>query len=413
MLETSSKPPDTLEKPDWHRLLLPEIQGFMKTHADDNIPALALKKPPRPDWPYALILDQIKARQKAAGKLPDVFLSSNRVILPPPDLIEQASSQATALYKAGLVGGRNFADLTAGAGVDSWALAQSFKSGICVERDPHTAALLKHNLEALELEHLTVRTCAAEDFMASAEAENLDLAYLDPQRRNTNKRGIFRLEDTAPSVLDVLPALKKNAKAIMLKCSPMLDIDLGIKTLKHVAAVHVLEWQKDCKELVFILQPDQENDPDHIPITAAMLGDNGQPQRALTFTRAQETQADCVIGPPSHYLYDPGPAFHKAGCFRFLAAHFGLQKLHPSTHLYTSANLRPEFPGRIFTIDKITKPQASAFETPQANLAIRNFPVSVPDLRKKLKLADGGENYVFACTASDGQKILIHTQKAV
>lgn len=401
-------PPEALA---WQRLLEPEIAAFIRRHEHEDVAKLALQKPPMPGWPYPLILDQIKTRQKAADKFPAAMLSTSRIVLPRADLVEQASSQAAAAYKASLVSGRNFADLTTGAGIDSLALALQFETGFCVERDEYAASLLRHNFKELGINHIEIRHESAEQFMAGFSGA-LDLVYLDPQRRNEQKRGLYRLEDTAPNILELLPAFKDKARRVMLKASPMLDIDLGIKSLGCAENVHVLERGRECKELVFLLRPQDQPEPDQIPITVAVLDEQGKAAHSFTFTRAQEREAVCEIAQPLRYLYDPGPGFHKAGCFRFLAAHYGLKKLHPSTHLYTADRPCSDFPGRSFIIENITRPEASLMPARSANIAVRNFPASVAELRKKLKLQDGGDHYLFACTLADDRKAIIQTRKA-
>ena len=389
-----------MQGPVLETLLNDDIIAFIRDHAGADVRQLALTKMP-PPWPRAAILDQIRARQKAKDKIPD-WLAQDRIILPSVDLLEQCSSTATAQFKASLVGGDTFVDLTAGAGIDTAALATRFPSGIAVERDQHNADCLSHNLPLMHAGHVHVQNTSAEDFIATMPP--VDLAFIDPQRRSDSKRGIMRLEETSPNILDLLPALK--AKQVLLKTSPVLDIDLGIQQLGHVSAVHVLEWRSECKEILF-LRGDTAPEP---VIHAHRLNDSGQPQRTLTATRAEEENAPCAYAAPSRYLYEPGPAFMKAGLFRTMAARYGVKKLHPSTHLYTSEEKIEDFPGRIFEIMSVLSVDKKSMPS-KANLAIRNFPGTVDDLKKKLGIKDGGSVYLFACTLHDEQKRIIACRK--
>lgn len=392
---------------NWQNLSNPDIQKFIAAHAKDDVKTLALKTPPDPNWDYPLIMDQIKARQKAAVKTPS-WCAQDNIIFPRPDIIEQASSEATALYKASLISGETFIDLTGGAGVDSWAILNKFETARIVDIDTNNAALLEHNLSQLSDKNITVHPHAAEAFLP--QIKTADLILIDPQRReNTSgKRGLYRFEDCSPNILEMLPALKTKAQKIMIKTSPMLDIDQAIAQLEYVSEVHVVEWQGDCKELLFILKPKTSIIAQNIPITAVSINADGSPHRTMTFTRAEEQSALAPIGEPQQYLYEPSPAFMKAGGFNVMATRHNLTKLHPDTHLYSADHLVPNFTGRAFEIieplpvnKKAIKPH---LPKGKANITVRNFPMRSPELAKKLGLKDGGNIYLFACKAhKDGK----------
>jgi hypothetical protein len=146
-------------------------------------------------------------------------------------------------------------------------------------------------------------------------------------------------------------------------------------------------------------------------ITAAEIGDDGGVLARLNFTRANEQAASVPFGPPQRYLYEPSPAFMKAGGFKILAAQYELVKLHPHTHLYTGDAHRPDFPGRAFEIIGVHQASRKDLPVTRANLTVRNFPQSVESLRRQWKLADGGDDYLFACTLADGGKAVLHARK--
>lgn len=393
----------------WQSLLTPEIREFIVAHEKDDVAALALKKPPAPDWNYKLILDQIKSRQKARRKIPLWLTAGSNIILPTPNLLEQASSTATARYKASLCQAKSFADLTGGCGVDSWAMAEHAQSGYCIERDEYASSLLAHNLALLSPVPIEVRHQPAEDFVR--EMPNLDLVLIDPQRRDDRQKGKFRFEDCSPNILELLPALLPKAQTIIIKTSPMLDITEGIKALETAGAktqeVHCVEWQGECKELLFIL-----GNTDETPkIIAVSLNDEGQPIHTLTFTHNEEKAATPEFSAPLRYLYEPGTAFQKSGAFSMIAQIYGVKKLSAQTHLYTSETLVENFPGRGFEIINQYPAKSAKIPFKQAHITVRNFPMSAPDLRKKLKIKDGGDNYLFACTLKNNEKIILHTEK--
>lgn len=238
---------------------------------------------------------------------------------------------------------------------------------------------------------------------------HVDFAFIDPQRRNLggsqNRKGLYRLQDCSPNIIALLPALKDKAATIILKTSPMLDIDQGIEELDGVCAVHIVEWQNECKEILYILKPNKKIKD--IPITAINLNTGA----SLTFTREEEAAAKAHITAPQSYLYEPSPAFMKSGSYKTLCTRENVSKIARHTHLYTSDDLRETFPGRAFKICGTFPAQAKALPFKKANLAIRNFPSETAALKKKLKLKDGGEDYLFACTLNDETRTLIHARK--
>ncbi len=399
---------------DFQKLIQPDIQAFIAKNIKSDVATLALKKPPCENWPYPLILDQIKARQKAMKKLPLWLTSHPNIIFPRTDILEQASSTATALYKAFLVKGETFLDLTGGCGVDTWGFSKYFENGLCVEHHETAAALINHNMSLLTKKHINVLKIEAEHFVADMK-ENIDLAYIDPQRRETaakqGKRGLFKFEECSPNILMLLPTLLQKAHKVMIKTSPVLDINQAIKTLGHVEEVHIIEWQGECKEVLYILSPEGKISLENIPLKAVTIDDDGKILKEITFTRKQEHNAKVEFSMPLNYLYEPGPAFLKAGCFRKIAQHYNLQKLHPHTHLYTSQAFCHDFPGRSFEIKGIFPVDRKALPVKKANLSLRNFPSNIEDLKKHLKIKDGGGNYLFACALHDKSKKLLLAEK--
>jgi len=394
----------------WHNLLKPHIQDYIKAHTNADVKDLGLKKPAFDDVSWPLVLNQIKARQKALKKFPEFVLASDQIILPDPDIIEQASSYACAKYKAGLVQGENFVDLCAGAGIDGWQLANSFAKGILIDADEQNAQILSHNMDTLGLNHLNVQAALAEEFVENMSP--VTLAFLDPQRRNNAKRGLFRLEDTSPDIIALLPKLKEKVETILLKASPMLDISLAVTQLACVKSVHVLELEGECKELLFLMAPKEPvPEPQEVPIHAITLNSKGDIIHETVFSPREEAGCEPALSMPLTYLYDPGPALHKSGAFKTLTQRYQVRKLHEHTHLYTSETHRAEFPGRHFKINNAHKVDKKELGFHKANLAIRNFPMKIEILQKKLGLKDGGNIYLFACTLQDGSKALLECEK--
>ncbi|MCD8562832.1 MAG: SAM-dependent methyltransferase [Alphaproteobacteria bacterium] len=393
-------------------LLDPAVQDFIRAHDGADVAALALKKPPIPGWPWREVLEQIKARQKAARKCPH-WLEAPGFIFPAPDTVEQASSDATSRYKAALVKASTFIDLTGGSGADSAACAAYAASGTIIEKDPASAALLAHNMNLLHPGKLMVITGAAEDILPTLP--ETELVILDPQRREGAKRGIFRLEDGLPNVWELLPVLRKKPVVAIESRRPYSDDRPNqLETLPCVSQAHVLEVAGECKEILYLM--DFETKTDTPPaITAAALDETGASLHRLSFTREEEEATPLITGVPEHYLFEPGPAFLKAGCFKLLAARYGLKKLAAHTHLYTGPAPCPDFPGRSFEILESLSAHKDTLKAAipelKANLTVRNFPDKVENLRKKWGLKEGGEDYLFACTLADDTKIILRTRK--
>lgn len=382
----------------------PTIRAFIEANKAADIKALALSK--SVPQPRAFILDQIKARQKAALKLPH-WAAHDNIIYPPADIIEQASSFATATYKTSLVSGHNFADLTAGSGADSFALAQNFRQGHCIERDETLAEILSHNAAILSSTPLEIHCASAEEFIRAMP--EIDCAYIDPQRRNTSQRGLYKLTDCSPNIIELLPHLKDKAKTILIKASPMLDLDQATRDLKYVTDIHIVEHKGDCKELLFILKP-QETPPEKPQRHAVNIDTQGNPIYRLSQDHAAKA---ATYTNPQTYLYEPSPALQKAAIMDTLTTQYPVQQLAPNTNLFTAATLIANFPGRSFKIITQYTPHKKSIPLNQANLTTRNYPETVDALKKKLALKDGGNAYLFACTLKDGTKTIIHCEKSV
>jgi hypothetical protein len=186
----------------------------------------------------------------------------------------------------------------------------------------------------------------------------------------------------------------------------MIDIESVLKDFPQTTEIHIVSVKNECKEV--LIKIDQEANAEEPTIYCVNLHNEQETSHTFCFKRSQESACSISYSAPKNYLYEPNASILKAGSFKQVAAHYGVQKLHPNSHLYTSETLVADFPGRIFCIDRITKVQRKEIaDIDKANLSIRNFPGSVTDLRKKLKLKDGGETYIFATTLCDDRKVLI------
>ncbi len=398
---------------DWCALLQHEVQQFIRENEDADVRELALKRAPDASWPYALVLDQIKVRQKAKTKSPD-FYETNGILFPSNETYEQASSDPCGIYKSSLVSGQVFVDLTSGCGIDSYHISKRFDSVTWVERDDVSADVLRHNLEALKTADrlacdARVYHGNAEDFLS--ECEDGDFVFIDPQRREISRKGIYDLAACSPDVISLLPILKQKFRKGMVKTSPVLDIEKGVMALGCVQTVHVVQWRGECKEVLYVLDFAREYDVADVEVVALTLDDAGGVQHRFSYCLGDEKVAQLSYVMPQRYIYEPDPAYQKSGGFKSFALSYDLGKLHRHTHLYTSDEKLSGFPGKMYEACDIKPVKAKGLGIEKADLAIRNFPMSVADLKKKLKLSDGGKQRIYAVTLCNDEKKLIICDK--
>lgn len=390
--------------------LSPATLDFIRRHRTDDVRALALRAAGHKDIDLTQALQQIAGWQAARRKLPR-WSTTEGVLYPPHLSMEQCSSELTAVYKAEVLGtGDTMADLTGGFGVDCSYLARGFRRPAYVERDPGLCALARHNFPLLGCPHIEVHEAEAEDYLRTMEP--VDGLFLDPARRDGHGGRTVAIADCTPDVMALRPLLLAKARRVLVKLSPMLDITLALRDLPDVSEVHVVSVQNECKELLLLLTAEAATGPTFHCVNF------GTGTQRFSFTAAEEQQAACPLAAaPGQYLYEPNASLLKAGAFRVPAVRFGLRKLHPNSHLYTSDAFAADFPGRVFVIESVCgfskwELKTLTASTPQANLTVRNFPASVDELRKRLKLREGGGTYLFATTLADGRKVIAKCKKA-
>ena len=376
-------------------ILKPEVQEFIINNQDTDPVSVSLKKSPFPGvTPQELAL-QVKGLRTAAGKL-TTWAHTPGIYYPPTLNLEQASSEPLAQYKAGLVKGRFMADLTGGFGVDAYFFSARFEKVYYCERDSALAAIASHNFQVLGASNVEVSVGDGLSLLEGIRAATggLDWIYLDPSRRGKDGGRKFRLEDYQPSVVEFLPQLFRASPNILLKTAPLLDLSEGVKQLGNVREIHITGINNEVRELLWWLQKDWQVPPE---IVAADLK---FPAAPLRFTRASEAAAEITCHLPMKYLYEPNACMLKAGAFKTAARHYGLFKLHPSTHLYTSDTLVP-FPGRRFKIREVLPYKPGRLGFRKANVSTRNFPESVARIRKRNRIRDGGATYLFFVRCKD------------
>ena len=433
--------------------------------ADPRKLALQASRYPDVDMPYAL--NQIQGWQTAQRKLPS-WAACDGVVYPPHLNMEQCSSEPTARYKQQVArrwaeripnaSRTSMTDLTGGFGVDFSFTSRCFSSATYVERNASLCDVVSANLPRLGIRNATVECAEAEAVLEQMEPQTM--IFLDPARRDEHGAKTVLIADCTPDVCQLLPSLMQKSQFVMLKLSPMLDWHKAIADLEGtVREVHIVSADGECKELLLVLAPDGKPEvqvfcvdiqsrPDsegQYPRSEFVysIGGEAEPQPTnstlniehLTLninnsTSAQPTNSTFNIQhstlPPatnstfniqhSTFLFEPNASVMKAGCFDEIARAYGVSAISRNSHLFLSDHEIDGFPGRTFAIDAVTTMNKRQLRQTlagmkQANIAVRNFPLSVAELRKRLKLSDGGDTYIFATTTSDGDHILMLTHK--
>jgi len=396
---------------------------FVRRHADDDVRKLALQGTRDGEVDLSMALQQIAGWQTARRKLPS-WAAVEGIVYPPHLNMEQCSSERTARYKAQIVGrGDIFVDLTGGFGIDFYWLSQGFQQRIYVEQNEALCTLADHNFR--QLGHACMVKCST----AAAFLQTLthaDLIFLDPARRNEHGGRTYGIVDCTPNVLEMLPLLLQKSDRVLLKLSPMLDWQAAVTELQFVSEVHILSTDNECKELLLLLEPSAEPRSVEDCLVVCVNNDqvfkvNAKEQgRDLLQVKSGFTSSKTGVyfkqNQESLFLYEPNASIMKAGCFSVLEQRFPVSQVAPNSHLFLSSDEIGDFPGRRFQIQAISslnKKELSSVLAPleRANMTVRNFPMTVDQLRKKLKLKDGGDTYIFATTMADGQHRLLICRK--
>ena len=426
-------------------------QDFIRQHQDDDVRQLAFlgSKYPEVDMPFAL--DQIRGRKMARVKLPR-WASLEGIIYPPHISMEQCSSESTALYKAELAARLlalpvsssfseeiGFVDLTGGFGVDfSYIAARLGVKSMYVERQAYLCEAAKENFGRLGLKNAIVKNGDGIEVLhsfhpkkkdAASDDDSLGITYdqplsllktnlglkiifIDPARRDDAGNKVVSLKDCTPDVTVLQEEMLLKADYVIVKLSPMLDWHRAISELSHVREVHIISVNNECKELLLVLSARNMGNLHIYCVNDA---------QSFVCEESDMEASSVKIAPSTleemQYLYEPNASLMKAGCFGVLSGRYDARMLSKNSHLFVSREPIAAFPGRSFRIIAVSSFNKKELKRhlsgiTKANIATRNFPLSVAELRKRLKLKDGGETYIFATTLSDESHVLVITEKA-
>lgn len=362
-------------------------------------------------------------------------------------------------------------DLTGGFGVDFSFLSQQFSKAIYVERNPRLCAIARHNFSLLGLSNVEVVNADGieyfKSFTGNRPASLLRdgcgrppetssdgggdshpgrsplFVYLDPARRDVNGKKVYNVSDCEPDVVALAPLLLSEAGRVMIKLSPMFDWREAVRELPCVCEVHIVSVKNECKELLVVLDGAKDNDEycskdndgnseAHVvcPVRVHCVNDSsdfafdfrpGSSPLSSHEVSSDGSSSSFVMTDGSalpNYLFVPNASVMKAGCFTELASRYGIAAVGDNSHLFVSSSPIDDFPGRQFRIVAVSSMNKKEIRRKlagitKANIAVRNFPMTVDALRKRLKIKDGGDVYIFATTVYNGGHVLIITKKSV
>ena len=444
-----------------HNISLPSLWGRGKGEGLlGSLSVLALQSHRYPDIDMPFLLDQLAGWQTARTKLP-LWAAKEDIIYPPHLSMEQCSSEQTAEYKARLVAClvgleniassdlnndcsrpsageettpkqqenhvRNsfegsFCDLTGGFGVDFSFIARSFKRAIYVEQQEKLCELARHNFHALGLTQAKVVNGDGTTYLH--QLDHVSVLFLDPARRNEQGGKTVLISDCTPDVLALEEELLEKADTVVIKLSPMLDWHRAVDELNRlgnvVREVHIVSVRNECKELLLVLQRTKGETDDKTATEKALqvfcVNDNNIVSYSLDEALSVSQRLLSAAPKAGQYLYEPNASLMKAGCFALLTVCYPLSALSLNSHLFVSEEAINEFPGRKFEIAAVSsfnkkELRRSLSGIDKANLAVRNFPMSVADLRKRLKIKEGGDVYLFATTDAESNHLLFVCKK--
>ena len=362
-----------------------------------------LKASSHPEWDMKAIAQQLVGKQIAKKKLPTWF-KNNEVLYPNRLSMEQCSSEETAKYKTTIINSGTGIDLTGGFGVDAYFMSKTLDYHIYCEQNEVLAPVVAHNFKVFKNKS---KVFIGDGVAYLKTLDKLDWIYVDPVRRMNGER-VFNLKDCLPNVVNLMGVFFDKSKHILIKTSPLLDIKKTLHDLDCVKEVHVIAVNNDCKEVLYFLEKDFIGETQILCVNLKK-----EHKEEFCFTLSEERETLSLYSEPLEYIYEANTAIMKAGAFKSIASKHELFKLHKHSHLYTSQKLISEFQGRSFKVKEVLNlDKKSLTRLPKkANLACRNYPHKVDILKKKLKLYDGGNDYIFATTLKGEQLKLIVCEK--
>jgi 16S rRNA G966 N2-methylase RsmD len=379
-----------------------EFRQFVQDHLNEDPALLLFKYQGKVGFDLKVAVQQIAARQKAAKKLP-TWAKNLNLLFPASISVEQSSSEQTAAFKAEGHRGKRMIDLTGGFGVDFFHLSQGFEKGVYCELQTELFQISTHNLSTLNPGKFDFVEGDGLDFLRNS-AQHFDLIYADPARRGTGNQKLYKLQDCEPNVVDAWTLLGSKSDRILLKVSPMLDLTQAWSELPDIQRITVVSVRNEVKELLLHWDKANKGAPKIISVVDL---ESGLPP--FEFEPRAEEQAHSQFAEAGKYLIEPLAGILKAGAFNLFGERFGLKKLEKNSHLYTSEIYTKGIPGRVFEILQEISPKKqeikALFPSGKANVICRNYLMGAEELKKKMGIKDGGEDFLIGTQTATGGKL--------
>lgn len=377
-------------------ILSKSVQDFISENLNINISDLLLKKPIFQKVSNKEIAQQIRGRNIASRKFP--FLNRPNILFPPQLNLEQASSQQTAEFKSIGVNGKRFLDLTCGLGIDAFFLSENFEEVHLVEQNSELSKLVEHNWQVLGRK-ANFHQKSLEDFLRE-NSETFDLVFIDPARRDENNKKKFLLEDLSPNLLKIQPLLWKITNRILVKLSPLIDLKYLISALPNVERIDIVSVKNEVKEILVLQNQHKTNEK---ILCRCVNLETKEPVFSFFFEDIHINISS--FSPPKQYIYIPNNSLLKSGAFNLISSHFNLEKLHFNTHLYTSAKIIPNFPGRVLKSEIILA--KDIVKGSKYNVISKNHPLSADEIKKKYKIKEGGNKYLIFTQSVERKEVIV------
>ena len=393
-----------------NKLMNPEILKIIKQNENESPDSYVLKNTKNKELPIRAIAEQISCRKKAKKKLPSF---NNSDFLYNPVSLEQCSGDAAAKFKSGLLKGTRILDMTGGLGIDDLYFSKNFNELIYCEMDKTIFRMTEYNFKNLKIDNVKfINNDSAVELDKFAD-NYFDWIYLDPARRDGNKRSVD-LNYCSPNVIELQQKLLTKSKNVCIKVAPAYDITEAIRTFQNLKNVFVVSVDGECKEGLLFLERKYEGDTG---IKAVILNSVSDTIQQIESIYQSEIKNE-VISSTLKYFFEPDAAIIKAGLTKKLAKDVGLNFLNLNVDYLVGNCEIMQFPGRQFELlaqssfkPPLLKSYLKQNKIKKANFSKRDFPHSVDDLRKKFKIADGGEDYFFFTKNSENKLIYIHAKK--
>ena len=395
---------------------------FIEEHDDDDVEKLRLKRFSNHDFDTSFAITQIECRKKIRKKLPEIY-GKKRFLFPSVLSTEQCTSEVVAKYHATIIGEvDSFLDMTGGLCIDDYYIADNVKELLSIEKNEHTADISRYNMSEMR-KNISVISGDSAEYLRG-DVRRYDAIYIDPARRGVNQSRMFGLSDCEPNIIPLLSLIKSHTDVLYVKASPMLDITQMLREVSDVTDIWVISLRNECKELFFKLdfalnkRFTIEESADNIYESPKVhcinfVDENTMQELNYSYLRDKTTSdiiiSDCV----KQYIYEPNASIMKANAFGEVCSRYKVDKVAVNSHLFTSGELVHDFPGRIFQVedvipfkDNLLKKALKGIK--RINVSVRNFKLTAEQLKKRLKVCDGGSKYLFGTTDAGGEmKVLL------